>query len=1203
MKSNFKRVAAIIASCPACYDNFVQFFCRFTCSPDQSQFVDVIDTGTSRDGKDVVTELNVYIDPEQASGFYDSCKDVKFSATGGYAMDLIGGGAKNYSEFLKFLGDEKPLLGGSPFQINFPWDDDDLQDGMSRSSAKVRTCADEDPDYRCACADCPDACPSLAPIERKGPECRMGHISCWSFAVLTIYTGCLVGIAIGYAVYLRMTGSRIRLGGEARLFADDTPHGQQHQQSFALRTSLEDDTPAWRRSMTPFRNTDIIRSPYVVNTLVQSGFGKLGAFCARHPWRVIVTMLAFVAVLGSGMARAFVETNPVRLWVGPNSKEFREKAAFDHYFGPFYRTQQAFLVSEDGPVLDYDVLQWWFDAEANVTSSEFEGWSFRDVCFQPMDDGACVVQSVTQYFGGDSSRLSKSNWKSAITSCANSPVNCLPPFQQPLSKDMLFGEYSNSDVLTSRALVVTWVGRNTEDKSQLRIIQGIENEMEQALLRLQAEASDRFGLRLSFSTESSLEKELNKSSNTDARIVLISYVFMLLYASIALSGKLPSMHRESFVKTRFSLGLIGVIVVLLSVVASVGFFSYLGIATTLIIAEVIPFIILAVGVDNIFLLVHELDEINGLYQNETVESRISKTLQRMGPSILLSTSCEVVAFSLGASVEMPAVRNFAIYSAGAVFVNSLLQLTLFVAVLSLDQRRADAGRLDVFPWIKAPKKTSPEFLNAGGRLPASPGVFETAKKPAFSRLLQKYYAPFLLKPAVKSAVVLVFVSWLVASIALLPSLQLGLDQRLAVPSDSYLVNYFNDVYQYFGSGPPVYFVVENTNVTGRDIQQRLCGRFSTCDEYSLVNVVEQERKRSDVSYINAPAASWLDDFFQYLNPDLDQCCLVRKNAEDDFDFCPASLLPARCEPCYANKDYDFSMKHFPEGGDFMQYFRHWIVSPSDPCPLGGKAPYGDAIFDDGTIRASHFRSSHTPLRSQKDFIEAYASARRIADTVSEDMGVEVFPYSVFYIFFAQYATIYRDTAALVGTALAAVFLLSLILLASLRTALVVTVTVAMLVADVGGMMVLFGVSLNALSLVNLVICIGIGVELCIHVARAFTFVPKISTSVMNVTTRTSRVFNAIVHVGGSVFGGIALTKFIGVCVLFFTSSKIFNVYYFRMWMALVISGSTHALIFLPVALSLAGGVSYSIDIGDEGVAGDLVSRLYAAEQTYYDDDT
>ena len=50
------------------------------------------------------------------------------------------------------------------------------------------------------------------------------------------------------------------------------------------------------------------------------------------------------------------------------------------------------------------------------------------------------------------------------------------------------------------------------------------------------------------------------------------------------------------------LGLCGVVIVLASVAASVGFFSYCGIPATLIIIEVVPFLVLAVGVDNIFIL-------------------------------------------------------------------------------------------------------------------------------------------------------------------------------------------------------------------------------------------------------------------------------------------------------------------------------------------------------------------------------------------------------------------------------------------------------------------------------------------------------------------------------------------------------------------------------------------------------------------------
>ncbi len=42
---------------------------------------------------------------------------------------------------------------------------------------------------------------------------------------------------------------------------------------------------------------------------------------------------------------------------------------------------------------------------------------------------------------------------------------------------------------------------------------------------------------------------------------------------------------------------------LLSVVASVGIFGFIGVPATLIIFEIIPFLVLAVGVDNIFILV------------------------------------------------------------------------------------------------------------------------------------------------------------------------------------------------------------------------------------------------------------------------------------------------------------------------------------------------------------------------------------------------------------------------------------------------------------------------------------------------------------------------------------------------------------------------------------------------------------------------
>lgn len=66
-------------------------------------------------------------------------------------------------------------------------------------------------------------------------------------------------------------------------------------------------------------------------------------------------------------------------------------------------------------------------------------------------------------------------------------------------------------------------------------------------------------------------------------------------------------------------------------------------------------------------------------------------------------------------------------------------------------------------------------------------------------------------------------------------------------------------------------------------------------------------------------------------------------------------------------------------------------------------------------------------------------------------------------------------------------------------------------------------------------------------------------------------------------------------VLAFTRSKIFEIYYFRIWLALVVFAATHALIFLPVALSLFGGEGYADPEANEGgLQSDLASRRYRA---------
>ncbi|ODV95234.1 hypothetical protein PACTADRAFT_2939 [Pachysolen tannophilus NRRL Y-2460] len=1222
LKSNLQKVNPLISSCPACKENFYQFFCHFTCSSNQSLFVNVTETMISPiTQKEIVTELDEFVNDDYVSGFFNSCKNIKFSASNGYAMDLIGGGAKTYKEFLKFLGDEKPLLGGSPFQINYKYENDGIEDNTI-SPINFTSYACNDTDYKCACSDCQNSCPVL-PAASVHKHCTVGIMPCFSFSIIMIYIALISG---GLAFYLKRNSKKY-LFANPLLVTDE------------LGTADDDDDDD---DVNFLNDGSAVLSSYALNDYLESCFCKLGLYCALYPATIIATSLIIVTALSSLMFLIKLEKNPINLWVSSDAESFKQKQMFDKNFGPFYRSEQVFIVDDSpnndnnaGSILDnYSTLKWWFEKENEIKNLAYTNnrtgtiTTLDDICFRPMEDSSCVIESFTQYFQGDINLFPESQYKQKLKNCIDSPVNCLPDFQQPLKKELLFGGYEDDDALTSKAIVITFVinNSNEEDSDYMENVSNWEKILEDYLLNLQNITlnDNSKNIRLSFNTEISLEKELNKSTNTDIKIIVISYLVMFAYASLALGGTITFFNVQTLITTKFSLGLIGIFVVLLSVTSSAGLCALFGVKSTLIIAEVIPFLILAIGVDNIYLITHELQRFNKNASDnyESIPERIAKTLGKIGPSIMISSLSQFACFMLATFVSMPAVKNFAKYSAGAVVINTALQLTAFVSLLSLDQKRTENNRLDCFPCVKADGRIALPSENRNGTdtiLSRSiiPELLENNKNTSgnfLTKFIKNYYAPFILQKKAKKFILGIFFIWFGTSLTLLPGIKFGLDQRIALPNDSYLIDYFNDVYRYLNVGPPVYFVVDDLNVTSRENQQKICGKFPSCNEFSLLNVLEEETKRPNSSFIIEPPSSWLDDFLLWLNPELDQCCKFKKNT-NETEFCSPSSPTRLCEVCYANHQYDFvTMDGFPEGSDFIKFFQQWINSNSDgECPLGGKAPYSHAIkfnSNDSNAMSSYFRTSHKPLRSQDDFIEAYRSSLKLIDELVKLTGIEkLFSYSPFYIFFVQYETIVKLTFTLIAVALFIILLISSTLLGSIRISGLLVSTVIFILTDIAGIMSLWNISLNAVSLVNLIICIGLAVEFCTHIARGYTFQDRTLISPESQAeskindTQSIRAFNTLINIGGSVFSGITMTKFIGILVLYFTRSKIFEIYYFRMWFSLVIVSSLHSLIFLPVLLSYFGGEGYCFSENTSFVGTDLLDRLAAYEnENSYDSD-
>lgn len=131
---------------------------------------------------------------------------------------------------------------------------------------------------------------------------------------------------------------------------------------------------------------------------------------------------------------------------------------------------------------------------------------------------------------------------------------------------------------------------------------------------------------------------------------------------------------------------------------------------------------------------------------------------------------------------------------------------------------------------------------------------------------------------------------------------------------------------------------------------------------------------------------------------------------------------------------------------------------------------------------------HTILRNSSDYIAALEQARRISGNITTTLDSEVFPYSVFYVYYDQYLHILKDMGLNIGVSMGEPLLLVLVgvvysspilsaavlfvtvglLGLNVWGALVIISVVFMILVHMGGAMALLGVNANAVSLVNLV---------------------------------------------------------------------------------------------------------------------------------------
>ncbi|KAG7311994.1 hypothetical protein JYU34_001435 [Plutella xylostella] len=1189
--------ATLLGRCPNCYQNFLKQICAMTCGNNQAEYIHpakvVNDSAT---GIAYIEEIDYHLSDTYMQATFNSCKEVQVPSMSQLAISVMCGsyGATYCTAHRWFSAMGDATIPYVPFQINYI-PGDESKDGFKPYSAVTKKCSEGSPGSPgCSCLDCSASCP--APPPRPAPPRPFSIAGADGYAVImaivfVIFTTLFLG-----GVYCCNQEPNVVDGwGEARALRGDgaeTSPLHSHRSSVVSDNDQEMASPPTGADATDAPATFFERLGADTETKMEDFFQWLGVTMASRPWIVLFLGLCLIVGLGHGIKYMEITTNPVELWASPTSRSRVEREYFDSHFEPFYRTEMLIISSKGLPNIEHKTL----DGVVNfgpVFNASFllevrslqerikalgNTTGIQDICFAPLSSpftgpvtpDNCAIQSIWGWFQNDVEIFNETdvddqgneiNYLNKIIDCTNNPFNpsCLSVYGGPVLPAIALGGFlraaeplgKDSRFHEATAVIITLLVNNKHDKEQLKPALEWEKTFIEFMKNYTENEMPSY-MDIAYTSERSIEDELDRESQSDVSTILVSYFIMFAYIAISL-GRFTTFSRL-LVDSKVTLGLGGVMIVLASVVCSIGLFGFVGVPATLIIVEVIPFLVLAVGVDNIFILV-QTSQREARRPTETVAEHIGRTLGTVGPSMFVTSISESVCFFLGALSDMPAVRAFALYAGAALLVDFILQVTCFVALLAIDTHRQNDNRFDIFCCMRGQKTDNAEQSEG-----------------ALYNLFKYVYVPFLMRREVRASVMVLFFAWLCSSVAVAPHIDIGLDQELSMPHDSFQLKYFQHLNQYLNIGPPVYFVVtEGLDYSDKGTQNMICGtRF--CSPDSVAMQLYAATQLSNETYIAQPPNSWLDDFFDW--SDNSACCKVYPN---NGSFCPNDDPSGTCQPCDIKL---LEPENRPSSADFNHYVPFFLQdNPGASCPKAGHAAYSQAVnyqmFNKSAkFGATYYQGYHTVLKTSADYYTALRSARSVAANLTETINrslkeegknvtVNVFPYSVFYVFYEQYLTMWPDTLKSMGISVLSIFIVTFILMGfDLFSALVVVITITMIVVNIGGLMYWWGISLNAVSLVNLVMAVGIAVEFCSHLVHSFSVAPG--------SGREARTRTALTRTGSAVLSGITLTKFGGIIVLGFAKSQIFQVFYFRMYLGIVLFGAAHGLVFLPVMLSYIG---------------------------------
>ncbi|CAN8185044.1 unnamed protein product [Coccothraustes coccothraustes] len=517
----------------------------------------------------------------------------------------------------------------------------------------------------------------------------------------------------------------------------------------------------------------------------------------------------------------------------------------------------------------------------------------------------------------------------------------------------------------------------------------------------------------------SLSRQQEFEGNTKSVIPLFSITYFL-----TINFSIVSCLRRSCIRNNIWLASCGVLSSGLAVLSSFGLMLFCGVPFVITVANA-PFLILGVGVDDMFIMIASWEQSSRKKEKSSVKSLLAETYAEAALSVTITTLTDVLAFFIGTWTAFPSVRSFCLYTGTAFVFCYVYTMTFFGAVLVLNHKREQGNR----HWLTCMRVDVDKDQAENSCLYNACCIGSCSRQPSqpegehpMNVFFKKYYGPFVTNKWIKALMVLLYGAYLGGSVYGCTQIREGIDLRNLANDASYVIPYYDDNDEYFSTYGPRVMVVITESVDYWNESVRL--GIESCAQ-NLENISYVDKNLSE---------SWLRVYTE-----LDRRGLININSKTDFLNNLTVLF--RVRPSF-----------------------EWDINKTQD-----------------EIEASRFFIQTANVTSAVDEKNLLNELREAAKQCSIPLMV----YHPAFIYYDQYLVIVQNTVQNVVVAAGAMLVVSLLLIPNPLCCLWVTFAIASVIVGVAGFMTFWNVNLDSISMINLVICIGFSVDFSAHISYAF----------------------------------------------------------------------------------------------------------------------